>query len=190
MQTHRGVLRGVKRLDVFKGVDALKHLLDSNRGSRKLLTADAKAVMNLLLEQQYIVRVKEDDKNYEIVIDPEFNINYKYIWLVEGSQVQTVVISLLALLAMLAIALFPIWPLRFKACTGYLFYVLLGLLVFLLSLTVIRLVLNLGIRIVTGHNFWLFPNLYEDCGILESFQPFYSLNEVAVEAELEEKKNS
>lgn len=176
VQTHGAVLRGVKRVEVFKGADALKHLLESNRGGRKLLAADARAAMNLLLEQQRIVRVKEDNENYEIVIDPEFNINYKYIWLVERSQLQTVVISLLVLFAMLAVALFPIWPLRLKACTGYLFYVLLGLLVLLFSLTVIRFVLNLGVWMVSGHHFWIFPNLYEDCGILESFRPFYSLS--------------
>ena len=52
---------------------------------------------------------------------------------------------------------------------------------YILSVVVVRAILFALVWLVTfgKHKFWLFPNLTEDCGVIESFIPFYT-HEVVV----------
>lgn len=53
-----------------------------------------------------------------------------------------------------------------------------GFLVFILGLAVLRFVVFCMVWTVSGskHHFWLFPNLTEDVGFLESFWPLYTVS--------------
>lgn len=53
-----------------------------------------------------------------------------------------------------------------------------GFLVFILGLAVLRFVVFCVVWTITGskHHFWLFPNLTEDVGFLESFWPLYTVS--------------
>ncbi|KAH9386320.1 translocation protein SEC62 [Nematocida major] len=169
MPTRESILNKAKRVEVFKGSDALKYLMNK----KGLLSMQAKDIMSVLLDNHYIVRVRPMDDQHILDLSYEFNINHEYIWIKEGSRVMLYLFSVAALLIALTLAMFPIWPRSVKIGTGYIFYLLIGLIAFLISITVSRAALYVAVWGTTGKHFWLFPNLYADCGILESFMPLY-----------------
>ncbi|EHY65400.1 translocation protein SEC62 [Nematocida ausubeli] len=189
IDTTESILNKMKRISIFKGSDAVKHLM-SKKG---LLASEAKEVMGILLDNHYIVRVRPSDEHHILDISYEFNINHEYIWLKEGSKSMMYLISIMLFFAAVALAMFPIWPRSVKVGTGYLFYLLMGIVIFLIAITIVRVVIYLSIWLVTRRSFWLFPNLYADCGVLESFVPLYGWDEcedkVEEEEPLREKKN-
>ncbi|KAI5181041.1 translocation protein SEC62 [Nematocida sp. AWRm80] len=173
------ILNGIKRVNVFKGSDALKHLMNK----KGMVTAEAKDIITLLLDHHYIARVKPMNDQYTFDVSYEFNINHEYIWLKEGSNTYTILVSIGIIIFALIIALFPIWPRTLKVSTGYLFYgifVIAGLLIFI---SIVRVIVYLLVKGYSGKEFWIFPNLYEDCGVLESFVPFYDWCEKIEEKE-------
>ncbi|KAI5185527.1 translocation protein SEC62 [Nematocida homosporus] len=173
IETVDAILNRIKRIRVFKGTDALKYLMNQ----QGLVSTEAKLVMETLLENHYISRVQQLGDQYTLDIGYSFNINHEYIWLVDGSRAYTIGISVAILVGALIMALFPIWPRSIKMGTGYLFYLIFGLFILLISISIVRLIVYLVIKAATGQNFWIFPNLYEDCGILESFVPLYGWTE-------------
>lgn len=68
--------------------------------------------------------------------------------------------------------LFPLWPYSVKYA---IWIVSLYSLTALFSLVVIRIIFYM-IFAVFGFSFWIFPNLFGDCTILESFKPFISMS--------------
>lgn len=169
IETTEGILNEMKRIEVFKGTDALKYLMNT----KKLLSIEAKDIMSVLLDNHYIVRVRRANDQYILDISYEFNINHEYIWLKEGSKAFMMLVSIAALVFAVALALFPIWPRTMRVGTGYFFYLLMGIVIFLISITIIRFILYVAVLLCTSKTFWLFPNLYAECGILESFVPLY-----------------
>ncbi|KAI5171701.1 translocation protein SEC62 [Nematocida sp. LUAm3] len=184
VETKDSTLNRIKRIEVFKGTDALKYLMNK----KQVLSTEAKDIMNLLLESHYIVRVRPTDDQYALDVGYDFNINHEYIWIVEKSRIFTIGVSIIILIAAIILALFPIWPRSIRASTGYLFYAFFGLFAFLIVISIIRLIVFGLINITTGLHFWIFPNLYEDCGILESFVPLYGWDTGESEKEPEGKK--
>ncbi|KAI5188764.1 translocation protein SEC62 [Nematocida minor] len=176
--TSESILNGMKRISLFKGIDAVKYLMNA----RNLSTSDAKTVISTLLDNHYIVRVRPSGDQHTLDISYDFNINHEYIWIKEGSKTFLFLMSILGLMFALTIAMFPIWPRSLKVVTGYLFYVLIGIVISLLSITVVRFVLYISIWLATRRSFWLFPNLYAECGILESFVPLYGWDQEEEEA--------
>ncbi|KAI5165941.1 translocation protein SEC62 [Nematocida sp. AWRm78] len=186
IETTESILNKMKRISIFKGSHAVNHLM-SKKG---LLASEAKEVMSILLDNHYIVRVRPVDDQHILDISYEFNINHEYIWIKEGSKTAMYLLSMMVFLAALILAMFPIWPRSVKMATGYLFYAMIGIVVFLISITIIRAVIYLAVLLVCRRSFWLFPNLYAECGILESFVPLYGWDEeIDQEPELQEKKN-
>ena len=53
----------------------------------------------------------------------------------------------------------------------YLSLLMIGFLGFLMFLGVLRLIIYVVLLIVLGRTGWLFPNLFADVGVIESFQP-------------------
>lgn len=48
---------------------------------------------------------------------------------------------------------------------------------FIFLIAIIRLIIYIITLLVLPRAFWLYPNLFEDCGVLESFQPLYGWDE-------------
>ena len=71
----------------------------------------------------------------------------------------------------LAGVMFPLWPYELKYGA---WLVSFTLLMVLLGIIVVRLVLYLVLAIF-GISFWVFPNLFGDKGVIDSFKPFYSV---------------
>lgn len=189
LSTTESILNGIKRISLFKGIDAVKYLMNK----KDLLAADAKTVLSVLLDNHYIVRVRPSGDQHSLDISYEFNINHEYIWLKEGSKTPLILMSIGGLLICLTIAMFPIWPRSIKIGTGYLFYVLMGIIAFLFAITIIRSVVFAIVWLITRRSFWIFPNLYAECEIIESFIPLYEWSDednepVATSSQKEELK--
>ena len=67
--------------------------------------------------------------------------------------------------------MFPLWPYELKYGA---WLVSFSLLVFLLSVIILRLIIYV-IFAIFGLSFWVFPNLFGDKGPIDSFKPLYSI---------------
>lgn len=70
------------------------------------------------------------------------------------------------------IFLFPLWPMSAKLVV---FYISVVLLYVLLGIIFVRLLIFIVLRIL-GFEFWIFPNLFQDVSVIESFKPFCSFH--------------
>lgn len=80
----------------------------------------------------------------------------------------------------ITLVLYPVWPYTMRVAVYYLSYGVLGLLGTFFAMAVLRLLLYLiTLPILKSKGgFWLFPNLFEDCGFIESFKPLYGFGEL------------
>ena len=83
------------------------------------------------------------------------------------------------IIIILSLVCFPLWPRSMKRSSYYLSMAALGLLGLFFVLAIIRLIVYLiSLAFIKEKGgFWLFPNLFEDCGVLESFKPLYGVGE-------------
>lgn len=81
--------------------------------------------------------------------------------------------SLLAVIAIFTVILFPLWPLWMRKGVWYLSTGLLVFVAAFFATAIIRLVIYLITLATMSRQFWLFPNLFADCGVLDSFKPVY-----------------
>lgn len=96
------------------------------------------------------------------------------VWFYEQVPIKTYLYAALALVGIFAVVLFPLWPLALRRGVWYLSMGMLGLIGAFFGLAIIRLVLYLITVVVAKPGIWIFPNLFEDLGVLESFVPFWS----------------
>ena len=76
------------------------------------------------------------------------------------------------LVAVFGIFLFPLWPLSAKLV---IFYISVVLLYVLLGIIFVRLIVYIVLRIL-GFELWIFPNLFQDVSVIDSFKPFCTFN--------------
>lgn len=105
-----------------------------------------------------------------------------YVWLWEGSQVMRKVYAALALLVIFAFICYPLWPMKLRQ-GGY--YLSWGFLIFLglfFAMAIFRVILFCITYFVLPPGFWLFPNLWEDVSVVDSFKPVWAWHEVSFRA--------
>jgi translocation protein SEC62 len=107
----------------------------------------------------------------------DFDPMMHYVWLYEGSQWMTKVWAGLALVAVFTVVLFPLWPLFMRQGVWYLSVAAMGLLVAFFGLAIVRLILFCITFFAVPPGLWIFPNLFEDVGVIESFKPLYGWQE-------------
>lgn len=108
----------------------------------------------------------------------EVQDHYHYVWLYEGSQWKQRVYAASALAIVIAIVMFPLWPLKMRQAVWYMSMGLLGLVGFFFAMSLARLVI-FGVTVfVLPPGLWLYPNLFEDVGFFDSFQPLWGWHEV------------
>ncbi|KAG4304016.1 hypothetical protein PORY_002539 [Pneumocystis oryctolagi] len=189
LKNRPGVLNG-KRVDFFKAKHALRVLQD-----RSFYTAeapDANAVFSLLLRYKLIQRVDKLSSRTErqerstnshaqrrirrLRISAEQSVAEKayFVWLYDQIPVTTVFLGIAALLLVLAVIVYPLWPPRLRRMAYRLSWVALGLVVLLLIITILRLCIFIITLALFPPGIWLFPNLYEDVGFIDSFRPLWS----------------
>lgn len=96
-----------------------------------------------------------------------------YAWTYAKSKPIMIVYSVLMIVGVFALILFPLWPAFMRSGVWYLSMMAMGLLGLLFAIAIVRLIIFVLTYLTMPRAFWLFPNLFEDCGVLESFQPVY-----------------
>lgn len=102
-----------------------------------------------------------------------------YAWIYQKPNPYMVLYGLLTLAAVFTVILFPLWPAFMRRGVWYLSMGVLGLLGLLFATAIVRLIIFVITWATLPQAFWLFPNLFEDCGFFESFQPAYGWAEPA-----------
>ncbi|KAK5660486.1 hypothetical protein OQA88_13034 [Cercophora sp. LCS_1] len=97
-----------------------------------------------------------------------------YAWLWEGPQLMRKIYAALALLVIFTLVCYPLWPLKMRQGVYYLSW---GFLIFLglfFAMAIFRVILFCITYFVLSPGFWLFPNLWEDVSVIESFKPVWA----------------
>lgn len=102
-----------------------------------------------------------------------------YVWLWEGSQVMRKVYAGLALLAIFALVCYPLWPVRLRQGGYYLSWGFLCFLGLFFAMAIFRVILFCVTYFVLPPGLWLFPNLWEDVSVVDSFKPVWAWHEVS-----------
>ncbi|KAK9461607.1 translocation protein Sec62-domain-containing protein [Lipomyces oligophaga] len=99
-----------------------------------------------------------------------------YVWLWDKMPLSTYLYAGLIAAAIFAVILFPLWPPIMRLGVWYLSVGLLGLLGLFFAMAIFRLILFGVTYFVVSPGLWIFPNLFEDVGFVDSFIPLYAWN--------------
>ena len=101
--------------------------------------------------------------------------NEPFVWIYDPTSTTTYIIGLLLILGSIGLCLFPLWPSQVREGVYYLSVAGATFLGAILAVAAIKYVLFGLVWLCTigKVHFWLFPNLTEDVGFLESFVPMY-----------------
>ncbi len=102
-----------------------------------------------------------------------------YVWLWEGSQVMRKVYAALALAVIFALVCYPLWPVKLRQGGYYLSWGFLCFMGLFFAMAIFRVILFCATYFVLSPGFWLFPNLWEDVSVVESFKPVWAWHEVS-----------
>ncbi|CUM63068.1 uncharacterized protein PRCAT00000633001 [Priceomyces carsonii] len=100
-----------------------------------------------------------------------------YVWTYAKPNPYIFLYSILTIAGVFTVILFPLWPSFMKIGVWYLSMGALCVLGLFFVLAIIRLIIYVISLFAFPKPFWLFPNLFEDCGVIESFQPLYGWEE-------------
>lgn len=101
-----------------------------------------------------------------------------YVWLYEGPQWKQKAMAAAVVAGIFAVVLFPLWPMMLRQGVWYLSVGMMGLLGLFFAMSIFRLILFCITVFVVPPGLWLFPNLFEDVGFIDSFKPLWGWQEV------------
>ena len=101
-----------------------------------------------------------------------------YVWLYEGPQWKQKAMAAAVVAGIFAVVLFPLWPMVMRQGVWYLSVGMMGLLGLFFAMSIFRLILFCVTVFVVPPGLWLFPNLFEDVGFIDSFKPLWGWQEV------------
>lgn len=193
-----------KRVDVFKGASATRALLSPAysklaAAGRVPAAPTAEAAATIMQELQHaglILRARPTGAGK--VLQPDLARTWSdealYAWIYEGSQWQLILGSIALLVVVFALLMFPLWPVRIRSKASLLLnwamYLGIGIMVFLVGLSIVRMIVYLITYFTVKPGIWIFPNLWADCGVIESFIPLWDWDKPAEPAESKAKKEN
>ncbi|SPO25938.1 related to translocation protein sec62 [Ustilago trichophora] len=185
IKTRVGALNG-KRVDYFKGSAAVKALLSPAYAKLKdvpkvTTKEEAEECLHNIIPFAFFLRVdrgpstggKDSPKVVEINQQQMFKSDLHYVWLYEGSQLGLKLAGLGMVVVMLAGVMFPLWPPTMRLGVWYLSVGALGLIGLFFAIAIVRLIFWLITVVVAKPGIWIFPNLFEDVGFVDSFIPLW-----------------
>jgi translocation protein SEC62 len=164
----------------------VKALLKESYGKLKevpKVTSENEAceVLQEVLRYAFFLRVERSgseggsrNKSLNITSTQSWGKDQYYVWFYEGSQLMTILGGIGLISIVFAAVLFPLWPPILRDTVWYLSVAILGLFGVFMALAVIRLVLFIITMIIIPPGLWLFPNLFEDVGFIDSFIPLWA----------------
>ncbi|KAK0551257.1 Translocation protein S62 [Tilletia horrida] len=187
MKTRAGVLNGT-RVDYFKGSSAVKAILSPAykklKGVPQAETEeDAEKILHGIIPFAFFLRVdrgpavgagKDAPKVVQINQMQMFKADLHYVWLVQGSQLALRLGGLAMVALMLAAVMFPLWPPFMRLGVWYLSMGVLGIIGLFFGLAIFRLIFYVITIVVARPGIWIFPNLFEDVGFVDSFIPLWA----------------
>ncbi|SZF01157.1 unnamed protein product [Blumeria hordei] len=96
-----------------------------------------------------------------------------FVWLFEGSQLRQKLYAAGALAIVFTIVMFPLWPIQLRIGVWYLSLGMMGLLCLFFLMAIFRLILFVITMFTHSPGLWLYPNLFEDVGFMDSFRPVW-----------------
>lgn len=96
-----------------------------------------------------------------------------YAWNYTKPNPYLALYGLLTIAGVFTVILFPLWPTKMKVGVWYLSMGMLGLIGLFFAIAIVRLIIYLVTVLTMKQAFWLYPNLFADCGVIESFRPLY-----------------
>ncbi|EGF82166.1 hypothetical protein BATDEDRAFT_34626 [Batrachochytrium dendrobatidis JAM81] len=180
----QGFLNG-KRVEFFKGKHAVNALLREpyRKDPKRPTVADrsaGEAMISSLLDHHVFAPASKEPKSQKLGLVPPgkpFDEDDYYVWVYEGSQLTGTLIGVGILLLTFAGVMFPLWPEPMRQGVYYLSLGMMGLIGALMAIAVLRLIIWVVLLLVIGQGGWLFPNLWADVGIIESFMPLWGWDE-------------
>jgi translocation protein SEC62 len=197
LKQRQGILNG-KRHDFFRVKRAIRALespryqkaASKNKDLPTINTrAEALEVFRMLPLNRLAFRVQKLDTQValkqglkpvkgvpvlQIMPQQEFGDDMYYVWFHEPVQLITYVYAAAALVSIFAVVMFPLWPIKMRIGVWYLSMGSLGLLGAFFMIAIIRLILFVITYVAVSPGIWLFPNLFEDVGIMDSFIPLWA----------------
>ncbi|KAK4100328.1 translocation protein [Parathielavia hyrcaniae] len=113
-----------------------------------------------------------------------------YVWLWEGSQVMRKVYAALALAAIFAVVCYPLWPMKLRQGGYYLSWGFLCFMGLFFAMAIFRVILFCLTYFILPPGFWLFPNLWEDVSVVDSFKPVWAWHEPAANKKKKKTKKT
>jgi len=189
MKTRTGILGG-QRVEYFKGNAAIKAVLSPEYAKLKNVPPvsneeEADRMLHSFLPYAFFLRVDRGEappagkdgpapRPLQVVQMQMFEKDMHYVWLYEGMQLYQKLAGLGLVVALLSLVMFPLWPYFLRRGVYYLSLGVLALFGLLMVIAVIRLILWLITIIVLPPGIWIFPNLFADVGVIESFIPLWA----------------
>ncbi|KAF9239809.1 translocation protein Sec62-domain-containing protein [Melanogaster broomeanus] len=185
MKIRVGALNG-KRVDYFKGKSATKALLSPAYAKLKNVPAvtteaEAEKVLASIIPYAFYLRIDRGNATgsstspRHVTVTPQqaFAAEAYYAWFYEGSQWTTYAGGLLMVAIMLAGVMFPLWPPIMRLGVWYISVAMLGVIAAFFGLAIVRLIFYIITVVVASPGIWIFPNLFADVGVIESFIPVW-----------------
>jgi len=188
MKTRSGILSG-QRVEYFKGNSAIKAVLSPEYAKLKNVPAvtneeEAERMLHSMLPFAFFLRVERGDappagkdgpasRPLQVNQMQMFDKDMYYVWLYEGMQLYQKLAGLGLIVALLGLVMFPLWPVFLRRGVYYLSLGVLALFGLLMVIAVIRLIIWLISIVVLPPGIWIFPNLFADVGVIESFIPLW-----------------
>ncbi|XGW11111.1 hypothetical protein V3C99_012537 [Haemonchus contortus] len=99
-----------------------------------------------------------------------------YVWVFDPTPLYKKVIGLCMVLGTIVGCLFPLWPIWLRQGVYYLSLAGISLFGAIVVVAILRTILFgiIWLGSMGQHKLWILPNLTEDCGFFESFQPWYT----------------
>lgn len=111
----------------------------------------------------------------QISHDQQFEDDMYVCWFYEPpAGFTTYLYAFGALAAIFALVLFPLWPSALRRGIWYLSMACLGVMGMFFGIALIRLVLFAITYLVLVPGLWIFPNLFEDVSVVQSFLPLWA----------------
>ncbi|KTW27342.1 hypothetical protein T552_02325 [Pneumocystis carinii B80] len=190
---HRsGVLDG-KRLDFFKAKYVFRFFESAFYVKKAKKTTslpsikaeeDVIKIIRLLLDHALIQRVdklssrkdRRGIRSYRLqtsASQEEITQDAYYAWFYDFVPMSTFFLGLGTLILILIIIVYPLWPPKMRRIVYYLSWAALGVIILLIVITILRLFFYVITTTILPPGIWIFPNLYEDVGFVDSFKPLW-----------------
>ncbi|SGZ56519.1 CIC11C00000000815 [Sungouiella intermedia] len=166
--------------------------------AQKILLLLILAKMVIPVEKLHYAQIKENKgwkpNREKPTLRPHMKVDFLpdsyFAWVYEKPNPYMMLYAVLMLAGVFAVVLFPLWPRFMRTGVWYLSMACLGLLGLFFAMAIVRLIIFCVTYLALPQAFWLYPNLFEDCGFFESFVPLYAWSDPAGKKKTKKSKKS